>query len=234
MISAFLQSSDADIKSLDNVTDIVDAWRDGGKEIWVDIQPPAESEVRTVAGLFGLAPDAMVDNYQVAADRYEDQLEELEDRSLEPDVSDSILTELQPVRRQMLELRRLAASQRELITPIASGECDYISDNLEQRFSHVRDHLTKVVETIDAQRELLSGVRDNYESRLSQRMNQTVKTLTIFASVLLPLSLIAGIYGMNVPLWPHTDHPLFFWCLLGVMLLLALSMVRLFRRRKWL
>lgn len=178
--------------------------------------------------------DGMVDKYVVVADRYEGQLEQLEERSLEPTVDEQILADSATVRRDLLHLRSLAASQRELLTPVAKGECDYVSDSLEQRFSHVRDHLSQVIDLVDALRERLNGIRDNYHTALANRTNAIMKTLTIFATILLPLTFIAGVYGMNLPSWPPPEHPLSFWGVLAAMIAVAAVLLVYFRRTRWL
>lgn len=177
--------------------------------------------------------DAMVDRYLIVADAYEDRLDQLEERSLDPACNDSILAETADLRRDMLHLRRLASSQLELLLPIERGEYEDISSELGARFSHVRDHLKQVRDVIDGLRELLAGVRENYRATLADRLNSTMKTLTLFATVLLPLSLIAGIYGMNVPLWPPTDNPLSFYGVLGAMAITAVAMLLFVRRKRW-
>jgi magnesium transporter len=161
--------------------------------------------------------DGMVDNYLRVSETYEERLEELEDRSQHPAVDDSVLRDLSELRRGLLELRRYATSQMQLLEPISEGEYDYISEALGRQFAHLRDHLLKVVEQVDGLRELANGVRDNYHTALAERTNAAMRMLTVFASVLLPLSLIAGIYGMNLPLWPKADHPASFWGVIGAM-----------------
>lgn len=178
--------------------------------------------------------DGMVDRYVLLAEAYETQLDELEDKSIRSDVDESLLADVSEMRRRLIELRQMAASQRDLLLPIAEGEYAFVSESLEQRFSHVRDHLTKVVELVDGLRELLAGIRDNYHTALANRTNAVMKTLTVFAAVLLPLSLVAGIYGMNVPLWPRPDHPLSFWAIVGVMLGMAALLLYYFKRKRWL
>ena len=177
--------------------------------------------------------DLMVDNFVDMADHYETRLEELEEQSLSPEVDESILEGVSDLRRELLELRRVAASQRELLTPLATGEYDYISEDLGQRFNHVRDHLIKVVELIDALRERLAGVRDNYHMALTDRTNDVMRTLTVFAAVLLPLSVIASIYGMNLPVWPSPESPLSFWVVVCAMAALGGGFLWYFKRRGW-
>lgn len=178
--------------------------------------------------------DGMVDKYVVVADRYEGELEQLEEKSLDPTVDEQILADSGTVRRDLLHLRSLATSQRELLTPVAKGEYDYVSDSLEQQFSHVRDHLSQVIDLVDALRERLNGIRDNYHTALADRTNVIMKTLTIFATIMLPLTFIAGLYGMNLPLWPPPEHPLSFWGVLVAMVAVAAVLLAYFRRKRWL
>jgi len=178
--------------------------------------------------------DTMVDHYIRVIDRYEDRLEALEERSFETDVDEEVLEEAAEVRRDVLELRRLAVAQRHLLQPVARGEYDFVSETLSQQFSHVSDHLSQVIDTVDSLRETVVSIRDNYHSGLTRRTNEIMKVLTLYAGIMLPLTLIAGIYGMNVPLWPAPNHPLSFWGVLGAMTFVAGLMLLYFRRRKWL
>jgi magnesium transporter len=176
--------------------------------------------------------DQMVDNYLRVADRYEERLERLEDESFRTDVGAALLTELADLRRDLLELRRLAGSQRDLLRPLIHGEYDFVSSSLSLQFNHVHDHLSQVIETVNSLRELLGGVYQNYHSALTNRTNETMKVLTIYAGILLPLSVIAGIYGMNLPI-PAADKPWSFWLVLGIMVAITVLLYGHFRRRKW-
>lgn len=178
--------------------------------------------------------DAMVDYYVAVADRYEDQLEDLEEQSLSSAINDTILERVQEMRRDLLHLRRVGSSQRELIAPLARGECDYVSALLGQRFTHVADHLTQVVESADALRERLQGVRDNYHAAQTDRTNRAMKTLTALAVVLLPVSMLGSVYGMNLPLWPDPNRPMSFWLIVAAMAAIATSLFLYFRRKGWL
>jgi magnesium transporter len=166
------------------------------------------------------------------ADRYEERLDGLEDESLHVDVGPALLTQLAELRRDLLELRRLAASQRDLLRPLMHGEYDFISGSLSQQFNHVHDHLSQVIESVNSLRELLGGVYQNYHSALTNRTNETMKVLTIYAGILLPLTLIAGIYGMNLPI-PAADKPWSFWLVMAIMFIITVLLYMNFRRRKW-
>lgn len=178
--------------------------------------------------------DTMVDHYVRVIDRYEDRLEALEERSFDMDVEEEVLEEAAEVRRELLELRRLAVAQRHLLQPVAKGEYDFVSETLSQQFSHVSDHLSQVIDKVDSLRETIVSIRDNYHAGLTRRTNDIMRVLTLYAGIMLPLTLIAGVYGMNLPLWPPSNHPLSFWGVLGGMVFIAGLMLVYFRRRKWL
>jgi magnesium transporter len=178
--------------------------------------------------------DTMVDNYVRVADIYEDRLDNLEEESFADNVPAELLETASDMRRDILDVRRLAASQREILLPFTRGVYECLPAALETQFVHVVDHLTKVIELADSLRDLMASVRDNYHASLARQTNAVVKTLTIFASVLLPLSLIAGIYGMNLHNWPSEQDPLGFTGVLIVMATIATSLLSFFRYKKWL
>ena len=178
--------------------------------------------------------DMVVDNYGLVVDLLEEELDALEDASFDPVSHTELLGGLSAMKKKALHLRRILASQRELIEPLARGEFDYISPGLEVRFRHVRDHLTLTLDLIENLRDMLNEVRNNYNAVLSNRMNNIMKTLTLFSAVLMPMGVIVGLYGMNVPLWPNPDNPATFWGLIGFMVLVAGGLFTFFYSRRWL
>ncbi len=184
--------------------------------------------------LFYRLVDCMADKYVGIVEEYERQLDLLDEQSLSDAVDDAVLPDSARLLHELLELRRVAAAQRDLLTPVAQGEYDYVAESLEHRFSHVRDHFTQVLERIDVLRERIRGVRDNYHAALTKHTNTIVKTLTVFSAVLLPLTFIASIYGMNFKFLPPAEHPVSFWAILVVMICLAAGLLWVFRRQRWL
>jgi magnesium transporter len=178
--------------------------------------------------------DGLVDNLLRVTDSYEDRVETAEDLALEPEPDDGLPLLLSDLRRDLLELRHVAAAQRTLIEPVAAGAYDYINEQLASRFAHVRDHLIQVVESVDRHRELLNSIRDLHEAATSHRLNRVVNMLTIYATVLLPASLVASIYGMNVKLWPGMESRGGFAIVLLIMSVCVIGSVAIFRRLKWL
>lgn len=177
--------------------------------------------------------ETMVANYALVAEEYAQRLDGLEERSLSDKGDDSLLPDLIMLRRELLDLRRMASAQRELLLPIADGEMDYISQDLDIHFSHVRDHLMTTLDIIDTHREILHAIRENYHLMLANRLNETIKVLTVFSTLFLPLTFIVGVYGMNMPLWPEPHGLRTFWGVIIFMAVLSTSMVAFFRWRRW-
>lgn len=178
--------------------------------------------------------DGVVENYLVLAEHFEDHVEELEDKALDPSQGTAVLGEVSAMRRSILEVRRIVFAQRELLLPLAKGDYGYFSEALEDRFRHVVDHTVQALEMLDNLREMLRGVQDSYHSAVATQTNKVMKMLTIYASILLPMGVIVGLYGMNVPVWPSPDTPNVFWAILGFMAVLAGLMFGIFRYLKWL
>lgn len=177
--------------------------------------------------------DIVADDYQHVAEHYEEELEDLEELSLYPDRSDGLLEKVGALRRCMIDLRRIAVAELEVMQHFARGELAHISRREAKRARHASDHLMKVVERMDAFRELLHGVHDNYRAVLASRGNDVMRVLTAFAGITLPLSLMAGVFGMNFPL-PLQDHPWTFWTVMVAMGSTAIGMAVYFRRKGWL
>lgn len=194
---------------------------------------PEQVIVRGLDFVFYSIVDDMVDNYLVLAEAYEQESDRLEDVSLDPDVDDGLLGELTDLRGKTLELRHLAMSQKELLMPFSKGEYEFISESLEQRFAHVRDHILTLMEMLERTREAIIGIRENYHTALATRTNAVMKLLTVFATIMLPMTVVAGIYGMNVKLWPAPEHPASFWWILTGMSAIAVGMLIFLRSRKW-
>jgi magnesium transporter len=178
--------------------------------------------------------DLLVDNYMLVSEQYFERIEALEEESLHEDVGLELLNEVSEMKRELIGVRHLTAAVREVVLPFSRGEMFELSAELRQQFNHILDHLLKTLDMIDGTRELLNGVRDNYHATLGNRMNAIMKTLTLFATVVLPMTLVAGIYGMNVPLYPGPDSANAFWFLLGGMGVMGAGLLIYFRFKRWL
>jgi magnesium transporter len=133
----------------------------------------------------------------------------------------------------LLQVRRYIMPLRESIGQLARGEYAFIGKNIQPYFRDALDHLVRTTEMLDLYRDQVIGARDVYMSALSQRTNEAMKTLTLFATVMMPLTLISGIYGMNFEqLWPPTNHPYGFWMIIGGMAGVSAGLVYFFRRKR--
>lgn len=178
--------------------------------------------------------DQMVDNYVLFMDYCESEVDRLEEQSLQDDCDRKILSETSGLRSALAEIRHLAQAVDQAIAAILADDFPFMNDDVEFDFLHVREHLKAVAEFADRLRDRLNSVRDNLAFIIANRTNEIMRVLTVFASILLPMSLIAAIYGMNIPLWPHERIPHAFGLILSGMFVLGASLWLFFRRKRWL
>jgi magnesium transporter len=213
--------------------------------IWIDeVQEQARRNPRDlfrtgVVHAFYSVFDRMVDQYLKLVDEVDTDVEELEHQVL-TDPPPNILQRVHDLRQDVLRLRRLLGSQRDVAAKLARGEFPQIDQQNAYFFRDVYDHLTRVYEELDMQRDSVTGVRDAYLSVLSTRMNEislqmnnVMKTLTLFATVLLPMTLVAGVFGMNLENMPFSKHPWGLWIVVGMMLLVGAGVLGFFHLAGW-
>jgi magnesium transporter len=138
------------------------------------------------------------------------------------------------LKRELIFLRKSVWPLREAIVGLEKGESDLIQDKTAVYLRDVYDHTIQVIDTIETFRDMVSGMLDVYLSSLSNKMNQVMKVLTIIATIFIPMTFIAGIYGMNFKIMPELEWHwgyLFAWI---IMILIGLSMVFYFKKKKWL
>ncbi|MNB80881.1 Magnesium transport protein CorA [compost metagenome] len=176
--------------------------------------------------------DKLVDNYFPSLYKIEDELADLDSRGGSESVEE-LMAQVFDVRGRLLKLRRTIVPMRDLMYRVLSSE--HIQSNKEERmyFGDIYDHLLKLTDMIEADREMTADLRDSYISLSSNRMNAIMKTLTVITTIFMPLTLIAGIYGMNFRVMPELQSPYGYFIVLLVMLALGVGMVLWFRRRGW-
>jgi magnesium transporter len=155
------------------------------------------------------------------------------ERTLDDGGNGAFLKDLLTVRQDLLRLLRSLRRQRDVVQALARHDHDAIEATFRPFFRDVSDHVTRVHELAESARESLLALRDTHLSLVNNRLSETMRVLTVIATIMMPLSLIAGVYGMNVPGLPGMDSPLTFWLILGAMGLLAVLMLTWFRRRNW-
>jgi len=178
--------------------------------------------------------DAIVDNYFVVLEKLGEQIEGMEEE-LVTNPTPETLQRIHNLKREMIFLRKSVWPLREVVSRLERGESPLIKEATGIYLRDVYDHTIQVIDTIETYRDMLSGMLDIYLSSISNRMNQVMKVLTIIATIFIPLTFVAGIYGMNFEYMPelkwHWFYPKAFWL---VMLGVAALMLVYFRRKRWL
>jgi len=181
--------------------------------------------------LFSLV-DLIVDNYLEILEKMSEQLEELEGLILESKHKDPI-GQLYNLKRQLTLMRKYVWPLRDMLSQGLRENSKLIQKSTIPYFRDVHDHITNAIDSIESNRELLTGLIDIHYSTLSSRMNSVMKTLTIYSAVFMPLTFIAGIYGMNFDNMPELRQPNGYFYTLGGMAVLAVGLLIYFRRRGW-
>lgn len=177
--------------------------------------------------------DAIVDHYFVILERLGDRIELLGEK-LVVNPTPQALTEIQHLKREMIFLRKSIWPLREVISGLHRGESSLFQEATLIYLRDVYDHTIQVIDTMETFRDMLAGMLDIYLSSLSHKMNEIMKVLTIIATIFIPLTFIAGVYGMNFEYMPELKWRggyLFIW---AIMIVVAIVMLIYFRRKKWL
>ncbi len=177
--------------------------------------------------------DAVVDNYFVVLERLGEKIESLEEGVVSNPAAQT-LQEIHRLKRQMIFLRRAVWPLREAISAMERGESLLIREDTRIYLRDVYDHTVQIMDTVETFRDMVSGMLDIYLSSLSNRMNAVMKVLTIIATIFMPLTFLAGIYGMNFKYMPELEWRWGYPMVWILVLLITLSMLLYFKKKKWL
>ena len=177
--------------------------------------------------------DAVVDNYFGILEKLGEKIESLEEE-LVGDPSERTLQQIHSLKREMVFLRKSVWPLRELISGLERSESDLIEESTGVYLRDVYDHTIQVIDTVESFRDMVSGMLDIYLSSISNRMNAVMKVLTIIATIFIPLTFVAGIYGMNFEYMPELKWHWGYATVWLVMLVVAGVMILYFKRKKWL
>jgi magnesium transporter len=183
--------------------------------------------------LFHRIVDAMVDHYRPEIEKLEDRIDELEEAVFgepSPDQVRQILKE----KRDVALLRRIVVPQRDVIARLARRDFVDISTEMSFRFRDIYDHLQRIVDDAFTFQDRITGILDAHLSNVSNRLNEVMKLLAIVSTLLMPPTLLAGLWGMNVPMphFPGADTVQFWW-VAGILGIMTMAMLVYFRRRRW-
>ena len=177
--------------------------------------------------------DTIVDHYFGILETLGEKIEVTEE-ALIKDPSTATLQAIQHLKRKMLFLRKSVWPLRETINSLGRAESSLIQESSGIYFKDIYDHTIQVIDTIETFRDMLSGMLDIYLSSISNRMNEIMKMLTIIATIFMPLTFLAGVYGMNFKYMPELEWPWGYFMVLAIMITIAVLMLFYFRKRKWL
>lgn len=177
--------------------------------------------------------DAIVDGYFELVDSIDEQVDDIDGRLL-AEADPDIIREIHDLKRKLILLRKQVWPVREVINSFIRSEGNpMVSSDTRLYLRDVYEHIIQVTEMVDSFREVVSSLHDVYLSVAGNRMNEVMKVLTIFASIFIPLTFVAGIYGMNFEYMPELSWRGGYFAALGLMLLIALGMLLLFKRKRW-
>jgi len=177
--------------------------------------------------------DAVVDNYFSILEKIGEKIESMEEK-LVSDPTEKMLQQIHKLKREMITLRKSVWPLRELISGLQRSESSLIGETTDIYLRDTYDHTIQVIDTVESFRDMVSGMLDIYLSSISNRMNAVMKVLTIIATIFIPLTFVAGIYGMNFEYMPELHWRWGYGIIWLVFVVIVTIMVIYFRRKKWL
>jgi magnesium transporter len=177
--------------------------------------------------------DAVVDCYFNAIEKIGDKVERIEEEIMNQPRKQS-LNELYRIKREVIYLRKQVWPLRDMINNLIRSETTLITTNTHLFLRDIQDHSTRIIEAVEIYRDLLSGIMDIYLSTNANKMNEVMKMLTIISTIFIPVTFISSVYGMNFDYMPELRSPYGYAGVLLVMLIVIVSLVIYFKRKKWL
>ena len=177
--------------------------------------------------------DAVVDCYFSILEKIGDRIELLEE-DLIAEPTKETMQQLHYMKREMIFVRKAVWPMRELINNMERSETELIKPSTDIYLRDVHDHAVRVIDTVETYRDLLSGMMDIYLSSVSNKMNEVMKVLTIITTIFVPVTFIAGVYGMNFEFMPELHSPWAYSIVWAIMITIMGSLILYFRKKKWL
>jgi len=176
--------------------------------------------------------DAVVDGYFVLLESVGEQVETIEEE-LAREPSQAVMRRIHNLKRETILVRRAIWPLREVISSLSKNDSNLIEDATMIYLRDVYDHTIQVIDTIESLRDILSGLLDLYLSSVSNRMNEVMKVLTVIATMFIPLTFVAGIYGMNFQNMPELSWRWGYPAVWGIMVVMLVGMLAFFKRKRW-
>ena len=166
-------------------------------------------------------------------DRYDEDLDDLEAKIM-ADPHPSMLEQIFDLKRSLQRVRRVAVHQKEILQRLSRGEFDLVDRNALPFYRDVYDHFVRVADLTESYRDLVAAVLEMYLSMQSQRLNEVMKVLTLISTIMLPLTFVAGVYGMNFEFMPELHWKYGYVFALSLMGLITAGLIWYFKRKRWL
>ncbi|PWK18526.1 magnesium/cobalt transporter CorA [Xanthomarina spongicola] len=196
----------------------------------------ANGRIRTLGSdylLYALI-DAIVDHYYIVSETMGNKIEDLEDLLFHGQIKEDLSLQILNLKKEVLKIRRSIFPIREIISRIEKNEHVLIDKKTIQYYKDIYDHIIQLSDSIDIYREMIWSLMDMYMTTISNKMNEVMKVLTIMATIFIPLTFIAGIYGMNFDNMPELNYKYSYFILWAIMIVIFLGMIYYFKRKKWL
>lgn len=177
--------------------------------------------------------DALVDQYFLVLDQMENDIESIESGMIEG-VDTGVRAGIHRLKKEVVVMRKSIAPLREVMGKFSKSDTPFIADSTTLFIRDLYDHTIQVMDMVDTYRDMLNGLQDLYISEISLKMNQVMQVLTIITTVFVPLSFLAGLYGMNFKYIPELEYRYGYFVLLGLMFLIFIGALMYFRNKKWL
>jgi magnesium transporter len=184
--------------------------------------------------------DHFVDSYFPILEKWDDQIEELESNVIAHRYLDQTLKEIMHIKREVLYLKKSITPQRDVIAMLSRRDFPFICARTSIYFRDVYDHMMRVFAELEIQRDLITGTFEAYTSVLSNRlnvisnkMNEIMKRLTVFSTIFLPLTFLAGVYGMNFHFFPELSMKYGYFVFWAICIAIGVSMYLFFKKKKW-
>ena len=177
--------------------------------------------------------DSIVDHYFQVMETFTDKVEALEDGIFVSSSQEDVADEIHALKKELLRIRKAVNPLNEITSRLEKTDSDLVSEQTQEFMKDLREHVAQIIESIEMNREMVWGLMDMYMSLLSNRMNEVMKTLTIISTIFIPLSFIAGVYGMNFDYMPELGFRYGYFILLGLMGIIIILLLIYFKKRKW-
>ncbi|MFN4895463.1 MAG: magnesium/cobalt transporter CorA [Pseudomonadota bacterium] len=177
--------------------------------------------------------DAIVDNYFAVLEDLGDQIDEVEDEVVEAPTVSTLRT-VHHLKRELIFLRRSVWPMREVVNTMLRDESDLVREETRIYLRDLYDHTIHVIDTVETLRDIVAGMLEVYLSSVSNKLNQVMKVLTVMSSIFIPLTFVAGVYGMNFKYMPELEWYYGYPAIMLGMLVVAVALLAMFRRKEWL